>query len=550
VLATLVAYVPALQGGYVWDDDDHLTRNRALDSADGLRRIWLEPGTTRQYYPLVHTSFWIETRLWGLAPFGFHLVNVVLHATSAVLLWRILARLRLPGAWLAAAIFALHPVHVESVAWISERKNVLSGVLYLAAARCYLRGATRAAAPPAAAVRREGVITLLLFAAALASKTVTASLPVALALVLWWKDVRLTARRAIPLLAMAALAVPAGLLTLWMERHSVGARGPAWDLSIVERGLIAGRALWFYAAKLAWPAELTFIYPRWRIDPGAAWHYLFPLAAAAVGAALFGLRRRVGRGPFVGVAFFALTLAPALGFFDLFPMKYSFVADHFQYLASVGLIALGTAAGARWLQRPGRVRGSRWTVALALALLALLGGLSWSRGRSFGSEELLWRDTIAKNSAAWMARISLGNLLERSGRGAEALAQYEAVLELDPRNGMALNNLGVLLYNAGRFDEAARYFERAFEVDPRDAMVQANLGDIRRVEGHLVEALEHYRLSLALQPDHAGNHYWMGVIHARRGDAESAARHLAAALEIRPDFPEARAALDRLRARN
>ena len=530
LVGTLVAYLPAMQGGYIWDDDDYLTRNPALDSGEGLRDIWFEPGTTRQYYPLVHTTFWIEKRLWGLDPLGYHVVNVLLHASSALLLWRILLGLGVPGAWLAAALFALHPVHVESVAWITERKNVLSGLFYLSAASLYLRARSL----------RGHALALLLFLAALASKTVTVSLPVALALLLWWRGERLTRERLLPLGAMVAVAIPAGLFTIWMEKYSVGARGPDWGFSLVERSLIAGRALWFYASKLAWPAELTFIYPRWRIDVGVAWQYLFPAAAAGVGATLLLLRERIGRGAFTGVAFFALTLAPALGFVDVYPMKYSFVADHFQYLASIGLIALAAAGIVRWLpSRPA-------TVVSALLLLSF-AGLTWSQGRIYRDEETLWRDTVAKNPAAWMARVSLGNLLERTGRTEEAIGQYSAVLELDPANGMALNNLGVILFNARRYDEAAQLFERSREIDPDDAMVQANLGDIRRVQGRDQEALEHYRRSLELKPDHAVNHYWMGVIYAGRGEAEAAARHMEAALRIRPGFPEARRALERLR---
>ncbi len=534
VAATVVAYVPAIQGGFVWDDDDYLTGNQALETAEGLSGIWTELGTTRQYYPLVHSTFWLERKLWGLDPRGYHAVNVALHVLGALFLWRLLEHLSIPGAWLAAALFALHPVHAESVAWISERKNVLSGALYLAAALAYLRFdrlRQRSAAP--AAVWFVYSISLLLFTGALLSKTVTGSLPAALLLLLWWKGREIRLRTIAPLLPMLALAAPLGWLTIWMEKHSVGARGPDWELSLIERCLIAGRALWFYAWKLAWPHDLTFIYPRWEIDAAALWQYVPPTAAAIVLLSLWAARERLGRGPLVAVLFFAGTLLPALGFFDVYPMKYSFVADHFQYLASIGLIVLAAAAGRRFL------------IPISLLLLPTLGWLTWQQGRIYAGEEVLWRDTLRKNPSCWMARISLGNVLERSGRTPEAIAQYSMALEVDSDNAMAHNNLGVALFNEGRIDEAATHFDRAFEIEPDDAMVHANLGDVARVRGRLDDALSHYRQSLRFAPNHAMNHYWIGTIELERGNRAAAIEQLEAALRIDPGMTAARETLDR-----
>ncbi|HOW19171.1 MAG TPA: O-GlcNAc transferase, partial [Phycisphaerae bacterium] len=334
LLLALAVYIPAMRGGFVWDDDDYVTENRTLRSLDGLGRIWFDIRATPQYYPLVFTSFWLEYHLWDSRPGGYHVVNILLHGTSAVLLWLVLRRLAVPGAWFAAAVFAVHPVHVESVAWITERKNVLSGVFYLSAALVWLRFAGLDC-PRAAEPRRRSLyaIGLFLFACALLSKSVTASLPAALLLVLWWKRGRIARGDFLPLVPFFALGAVMGLITAWVERHHVGAEGAEWALSAAERCLIAGRALWFYAAKLIWPVRLTFIYPRWPIDSGVWWQYLYPIAAVAAIGLLWGLRRRIGRGPLVAVLFFAITLAPALGFFDVYPMRYSFVADHFQYHA-------------------------------------------------------------------------------------------------------------------------------------------------------------------------------------------------------------------------
>ena len=272
---TLAAYQPAWHGGILWDDDAHLT-TAALASKRGLLRIWTDFTVTQQYYPVVNTAFWIMNRLWGHATLGYHIVNILLHAASAWLVAGILRRWSVPGATLAAVIFALHPVHVESVAWITELKNTLSGVCYLGAALMYLRY-------DESRDRRWYAAAAGLFVIALFSKTVTATLPAALLVVFWWQRGRIRWREdVVPLLPVVAVGVAGGLLTAWVERAQIGAEGPAFQFTVVERCLIAGRAFWFYLGKLLWPADLIFIYPRFAIDAGAAWQYLYPVGALAV----------------------------------------------------------------------------------------------------------------------------------------------------------------------------------------------------------------------------------------------------------------------------
>ncbi|MEJ2431379.1 MAG: hypothetical protein P8075_21060 [Deltaproteobacteria bacterium] len=312
---TLLAYVPAMQGGFIWDDDSYVTENQTLRSLEGLEKIWVQPNSTPQYYPLVFSSFWLEYKLWGLNPTGYHLVNILLHALSALLLYRLLVYLNVPGAWLAAAVFALHPVHVESVAWVAERKNVLSGFFYFSSAFCLFRFFGLAG---------EGASTL----------------PAAMLLVLWWKRGSVKGRELAALAPFFALGLAMGLATAWLEKHHVGAMGSQWDLSLVESFLVAGHALWFYLGKLVWPRELIFNYPRWQVDASIWWQYLYPAGVVLVVVILWLYRKRLGRGPLVGVLFFCGTLFPALGFLDVYPFRYSYVADHFQYLASVGLIVL------------------------------------------------------------------------------------------------------------------------------------------------------------------------------------------------------------------
>ena len=305
VLITAVAYLPILRGGFIWDDDTQITENRLLRTLAGLRSIWFEPGPL-QYYPLTQTTLWLEYHLWGLRPLGYHLVNVMLHALTAGLVWLVLDRLAVPGAWMAAAVFALHPVHVESVAWATELKNVQAGVFSLLALLLYFRFALG---------RRSAVLYLLAFVTfvlAVLSKTVACTVPAAALVCVWWKRRPLGRGDVVPLVPFFLVGLAGGLGTAMVEKYQVGAQGADWTLSTADRCVLAGRALWFYAAKLVAPVRLSFIYPHWEIDARAWWQWRFPLAAVGALAVLWGFRARIGRGPLAAVLYFAITLAPAL----------------------------------------------------------------------------------------------------------------------------------------------------------------------------------------------------------------------------------------------
>jgi tetratricopeptide (TPR) repeat protein len=498
VVMTLAAYWPVMSCGYIWDDDVYIHQNLLLRSFDGLGSIWLEVGATPQYYPLIHTTYWLEYRLWGPDPTGFHVVNILLHALSAVLLWRVLKRLDVPGAWVVAAVFALHPIQVESVAWITERKNILSGTLYLAAALVYLRFALPTGEGRPSRWLYGG--SLALFLGALLSKTVACSLPAALLLVLWWKRGHIGWRDARLLAPFLVLGVALGLLTVWMEIHRVGAEGPEWDLTLIDRGLIAGRALWFYAGKLLWPWPLMFIYPRWEIDAGVWWQYLFPAAAAAVVVGLWLARNRLGRGPLVAVLFFAGTLIPALGFFDVYPMRFSFVADHFQYLAGVGLVALAVGAGFAAAHRF-EDKGRAIAVAASGLVLVALGTLTWRYGPAFQDEETLWRRTLARNDSAWIAHNNLGDILRAQGHYDVAIHHFRRAVELKPDHAKAHNNIGGILGLQGRPEEAIVHLRRALELDPSLSRAHANLGNVLLMQGKREEAISHFQEAARLDPE-------------------------------------------------
>jgi tetratricopeptide (TPR) repeat protein len=534
VFATLIAYSPALDGTRLWDDASHIT-SPALQSVQGLWAIWSKLGATQQYYPLLHTAFWLEHHLWGDAVLGYHLTNVVQHLVSAFLVVLIVRRLSLPGAWLAGFLFALHPVCVESVAWISEQKNTLSAVFYLGSALAYLSfDRTRQ--------WRRYYLALGLFVLALLSKTVTATLPAALLLVLWWQRGRIGWRKdVLPLVPWTALGVASGFLTAWVEREGIGAKGSAFTLSVLERCLLAGRVIWFYLWKLVWPADLVFIYPKWKVDSAVWWQWLFPLAALGLLAGLCWLARR-RRGPLAGFLFFAGTLFPALGFFNVWPFVYSYVADHFQYLASLGVIVPFASVLA---QAPKRVPAGilRRTPVLSVLLVTALGVLSWRQSGMYRDAETLYRETLARNPACWMAHTNLGIVLAPvPGRLPEAIAEFEAAARLKPDDADAHYNLGFALLSVPeRSSEGVSHLEAAIRLKPRMALAHYALGvafsdDPSRVP----EAVRHLESAVQLNPGVAEAHYALGNALLQLPDRTSdAIAQYQAALRIRPDYAEA-----------
>ena len=362
------------------------------------------------------------------------MLNILLHCISALLLVRILRLLEIPGAWLAAAIFALHPIQAESVAWISELKNMLSGVFYFGSVLAYLKFDRTRNVPFYAAA-------LVLFALGLMSKTVIATLPAAMLAIFWWKRGKLSCREdVLPLIPFFLLGTAAGLFTAWVERNLVGAEGSDFNYSIIERVLIAGRAIWFYSVKLLWPLDLIFVYPRWQVSQTVWWQYLFPAAVLLLLAVLVWLSRRC-RAPLAGLLFFIGTLFPVLGFLNAYPFRYSLVADHFQYLASLGIIALVAAGIALQLERRQLWRRPTGYV-LCAALLATLTILTWHQSAMYTDIKTLWRATIERNPMAWMAHNNLGAVLLREGQVNEAIVHFRRAVEIDADQVEAQANLG------------------------------------------------------------------------------------------------------------
>ena len=569
------AYWPVVRGqaGTIWDDRVHVMDNPSLRDAAGLERIWtwgpesiLDPtvtAATPQYYPLTFTTFWVEYQLWGANTRGYHLTNVALHACSALLLWALLRRLGLGSgvAYLAAVVFAVHPVQVESVAWITERKNTLSLLFFLAAAYTYVRWARLDRAQDDKADRGSRGLYLLvwvLFLAAMLSKTVTVMLPAALLVVTWWKRGRIVGRDVRALGPMLAFSLAMGLLTRYVEHAYIGARGPDYALTFADRILIAGRSVAFYAEKLVAPLRLTFIYPRWAIDAGDALQWMFPAAVVAVLALLLLLRKRVGRGPAVAAMLFVVLLFPALGFVNYYPMRYSFVADHFQYAASIGIIVLVIAAGA-WLMRrrnAEETRISRLSGAFAaVPLIAVLVYLSATQCRIYQNTETLWRDTIAKNDGCWMAYENLAEVLWNT-HGPEDLPEcerlYRKTLALRPTQLSAYNALGIVYARLGQ-SEAAETVLRdglaksatlgpAYRDNPetaRDtAMLQTTLASQLSQSGDAKEAQSLLEQSLTLYPGYASAWDLLGTVRLAAGDADGAIAAYQQAIKLKPESPD------------
>ena len=528
VVAVILAYQPVWHAGFIWDDYAHVTKP-ALRSLNGLGRIWMQLGATQQYYPLVHSVFWVEHRLWGDATVGYHFINILLHAVSALLLVKLLRQLKIPGAWLAAAIFALHPVQVESVAWISELKNTLSGAFYLGSALAYL-GFDR---------NRSGgnyALALGVFVLGLLSKTVIATLPAALLVVFWWQRGKLSWKQDVrPLIPFFVAGIGAGLFTAWVEgKYIIGAESSEFNFSIIERFLIAGRVTWFYLGKLFWPVNLVFVYPRWHVSPRVWWQYLYPGAALLL-LGVLGWQRRRWRGPLAGLLFFGGTLFPALGFFNVYPFRFSLVADHFQYLAGIGPIVL-VAAGGSTLFSSFRERRWIWGPALCGILLAVLCVLTWRQSRTYQNDETLWRTTLARNPNSSLVHNNLGNFFLQNGRGDEAAEQFRKALEIEPRYALAHNNLGAALYQLGRVDEAVTHYQKALEIEPRYAQAHNNLGIALFQKGQVDAAIAHFQKALAIQPNNAEIYNNFGNALREKGEVDEALSCFQKAVAIAPEF--------------
>ena len=540
VVVTFVAYQSTWHAGFIWDDYRLFTQNPAMLSVPGLRQIWSSL-IASHFVPLTLTSFWVERRCWGLHPLPYHVMNIGLHASNAVLLWVLLRRLKIRGAWFAAAVWALHPINTETVAWVTELKNTQSGLFFLLALLMFLR--FEDGLHP-----RNYAVALVLGAAAMLSKPSTVVLPGVMLLCAWRRCGQWTRNDFLRVAPLVAFGAAMSLVAIVEQRYEIADEGASqWALTAAQRVMRAGRAPWFYAGKVLWPADLCFVYPRWELAAHsvAAW---LPLAGLALAAATLWQFRHThwAQAAIFGLGYFVIALLPVLGFFDTYFFRYSFVADHFQYLACIGLISLAVNTGTAICERAGQRGRDLGTLAAAITLL-ILGVSTWRQARIYQSQETLWRDTLTKNPDCWLAHNNLGLLLEHRGREAEAEEQYRLALRIFPDDVKAHVNLGNALVRQGKPSEAVQQYEEALWIQPNHAQARINLGNVWLLQGNISEAIGDYEEALRIDPHSVEAHLNLGVALDQAGRASEAIEQYEQVLRLNPDLTAASNALARLR---
>jgi Flp pilus assembly protein TadD len=588
ILAGVLPYLPALRGGFVWDDEPLITSNLLLRTPSGLGEIWAG-SRTADYFPLTNTVFWIEHHLFGGNATGYHALNILLQAANALLLWRILLRLKIPGAFLAGLIFAIHPVHAESVAWISELKNVLSMFFFLISALFFFeiedqRFLNRTVAYSA---------SLVAFLLALLSKTQVVFLPVALLLCAWWRNSPVEPKRKgkgnslrlqraiVRTVPFFLIAIVFGLITIWFQNRGIGEEeiilGP-----FTRRLTNAGMAIWWYAKQVFAPVQLMAVYPQWRFDTPALREWL-PLFAIIGGLLL--LWRRHSRGLLLAFAYFIIALLPVIGIVRMsYARSGALVADHLQYFADISLIALFSAGVAR-LWSNGRHEIRIVTATVILVLFGLMGSYTWARAGVYRDEQTLWQDNFSKNPNTWQGHNRVGQLLFKQEKFAEAAPHFERAVQLKPELADNYNLLGLVYCRLQRFEEGIAQYRKGLQLNEgrpstaqsvSTATMRVNLAnalsltgnsfsdlaqaasergdvtaaqaDTKEANARFTEAIEQYENALAIEPEHPAIHRNLGILLSRLGRNEEAIPHLRKVLQLVPNEPSAREILDMIEA--
>ncbi len=553
LVLTCLAYGPVIHGGFVWDDDFIIVNNVYLRDLNGLHAFWF---TTKYSDPvwLTMTSLWLQWHLWQANPLGYHIVNVLTHGFAVILLWQVLSQLRLSGAWLAAAVFAIHPVAAASVAWCSEQKNTLSLLFFLLSIWAYLRyDLTTVIASPSISGRFVNsaavwyVASLFFFVLALLSKGSTVMLPIILLLVTWWRGDSVSrssafgARLFLRLVPYFLLSAGAAYLTIWFQYHKAISGETVQNLSLTGRLAASAWAVVFYVWKGMVPVRLCAIYPPWDINPAAIFSWLPLVSLVGIFFVGWHFRKNWGRHVLFGLGYVVVTLFPVMGFFNMYFMVFSRVADHLQYLALAGTVAMAVSVGVysfekliarfQWLRPVGPL--------VALLLLSFLACSTWGRAEAYSSEERLWSDTLRKNPNSSMAHNNLGLALAAKGNAAEAKQEYENALQANPNNPEARNNLGLALFSEGNLSGAISQYEQILQRHANSAIVHYNLANVLASQGKLGEALPHYQIILRSNPDYAEMRYNLANALAGLGYLTDAISNYQRAIELVPNFAEA-----------
>jgi protein O-mannosyl-transferase len=553
--AALLTYFPSLNGGFIWDDNDlYITKNQILKASDGLYRFCCTTEPV-EYHPVTNTTFWIEWRLWGMNSTGYHVTNLILHIVESLLIWIILRKLSIPGAFLAAMIFAVHPVNVESAAWIAERKDMMAMLFFLLSILCYLKHFSSSCDENPQRSRHtlcsdlvHGVcglhidrwywLSLGAFVSAMLSKGSVAMLPMILLGITWWLRTEPSVSkwdlaRIAPFLAVAVILTP---VHVWFQTHVLGE--VIRSANFIERLLGAGGVVWFYLYKAVLPINLAFVYPQWRIEAGNPLWWLPLSAALAVTAALWRYRKGWSRPLLFAWGFFCVGLIPVMGFADAYFMLYSLVADHYQHIAIVGVIALVSAGFAAWHQR---VRGAIRQAVIVLAILAIgaLAFLTWRQNGLYRDEITLYQDVLKKNPECWLVHCNLGLILDNLGRTPEAMEHYKKALQINPDYPEAHINMGRVLDNAGRPQEALEHFQQALRLNPYSPEPYFNLGVALVKLGRPEQAIKSYEQALRLNPNYTEAHVNLGNTLDQMGQLQEAIENFEQALLLKPDSIEA-----------
>lgn len=579
LLASLcVVYALMLHAGYIWDDDSYLTDNSLIRSLSGLWTLWTVPGAHPQYYPMVFTSYFLEFKLRGLDATGYHITNILLHGLSCLLLWRLLSQFKLRGAWIAVMVFAMHPVMVESVAWITERKNVLSLVFYLcgmlAGVKLLDLGGDAKPLKNKAQTAAWWLVLLLCYVLALLSKTVTVSLPAALLVLVWWKHGRIGKREILLMLPLLVIGLVLGLHTAHLERVTVGAVGQDWDATLLQRTLLAGQIVWFYALKLVYPQPLIFIYHRWQVDPSQPLQWLPVVSLVILLVGLLIASRKHARGPLAAMLLFIGTLFPALGFFNVYPMRFSYVADHFQYHASIALIVLIVCGIASLLHKHSLQKLG--AIAAVLALVGM-GRITFERCAAYQDARTLWLDTLTQNPSADIAIFNLGSEALNDKRPADALALFNMAViahphrplpyinrsaaydalhmqdkriadmrlaigcfkDYEPERAMPHMVLGNLAMQQKDWSEAAGQFNQYIRCLPQSSKGYVMLGKAALRMGQDRKAAEVLEKAIALGDEQAGTWYNLALAYQQLGQQSEAVACYQRSLDIAPKNPDA-----------
>ena len=591
--AKFAAYLPSINGGFLLDDGLLLTENRLIAASDGPYRLWCTT-QSHEFYPLSYTSNWLEWRLWKMHTAGYHVTNLILHAAESLLLWIVLRRLSIPGAFLAALIFALHPVNVESVAWIAQRRNIMALLFFLLSILWYLKfahlpglsfSARRLPIPqqirhPSSFILHHSslrycyCLSLAAFLLAMLGKGSAVVLPLALLGIVYWFQTtdgeglsrflcqqkwdcpfsahatsdnqyekvgsRSFRRALLPLAPFFAIALALTLANVWFQTHGGDVVYRRADFA--ERLAGAGGVVWFYLCKALLPIDLCFIYPTWHIQTHNLLGWAPLLAALAVTAVLWLYRKCWARPLFFAWAFFCATLVPVMGFTDVGFMKFSLVADHYLHIAIIALI-VPIAAGCELWRQSGPRRSRRAALSVAIVAVAVLFLLTWRQNTLFSGEIPLYQDTLSKNPRSWRIQNNLGIAMLRAGRVSEAVENFKSVLEINPDFVDARINLGNTLFQAGQAEAAIEQIRQALASKPDSAAAHFNLGKIFARLGRTQDAVDEFEQAARLKPDFPDAHLYLGDIFFADGRTDQAIERYRQAVRLKPELWAARSGL-------